>query len=282
MNVGGTRHALELAEALQVGCFHQVARSPLPGSTTGRSTRPCSMRDRPSPRRTTAPSSSPRSWSATRRPCPGASTGPRSWSATARPARWTRWTGPTTCSPRSRCSATPCPPGCRWSASTSATPTWCRSTTSLPRSTISPTSRAATARPSTSSTPSRSPSSRCSTPSAAPPGRRSSRRPRPRHRWRPARPGARPAPSAPARDQPGPHRAGADAPRPDPRPDRHPRRGAGAHVFRPVFDSRRTEKALAGSASPSPTWSPTPAPCGATGRTTSTSRPATTRPRARR
>jgi uncharacterized protein YbjT (DUF2867 family) len=52
--------------------------------------------------------------------------------------------------------------------------------------------------------------------------------------------------------------------------------------FRPVFDSRRTEKALAGSALPSPTSSPTPARCGATGRTTSTSPRRTTRRRARR
>ena len=64
------------------------------------------------------------------------------------------------------CCATPCRPGCRWSASTSATPTWCRSTTSPRRWTTSPTCPASTARRSTWSTPSRSRSSRWSTPSA--------------------------------------------------------------------------------------------------------------------
>ena len=51
------------------------------------------------------------------------------------------------------------PPGCRSSASTSATPTSCRSTTSPRRWTTSPTSPASTGRPSTWSTPTRSPPS---------------------------------------------------------------------------------------------------------------------------
>src|SRR5690349_6551639 len=36
MNVGGTRHALELAEALQVGCFHQVSSVAAAGEYHGR------------------------------------------------------------------------------------------------------------------------------------------------------------------------------------------------------------------------------------------------------
>ena len=35
MNVGGTRHALELAEALQVGCFHQVSSVAAAGEYDG-------------------------------------------------------------------------------------------------------------------------------------------------------------------------------------------------------------------------------------------------------
>ena len=36
MNVGGTRHALELAEALEVGCFHQVSSVAAAGEHRGR------------------------------------------------------------------------------------------------------------------------------------------------------------------------------------------------------------------------------------------------------
>ena len=89
---------------------------------------------------------------------------------------------------------------------------------------------------------------------------------------------------APApRHQPGPHRPGADAARPDPRPDRHPGRGARPHVV-PLGVRLPPHREGAGRlrASPSPTSSPTPARCGATGRTTSTSRPPTTPARARR
>src|SRR4029079_18718329 len=35
MNVGGTRHALELAEALRVGCVHQVSSAAAPGGDDG-------------------------------------------------------------------------------------------------------------------------------------------------------------------------------------------------------------------------------------------------------
>ncbi len=93
---------------------------------------------------------------------------------TPRPARWTRSTVPTTSSRCSSGCATPCPAGCRWSASTSATPTSCRSTTSPRRWTTSPTSPASTARRSTWSTPSRRTPSTWSTPSRPPRRRRSS------------------------------------------------------------------------------------------------------------
>ena len=38
LNVGGTRHALELAEALQAGCFHQVSSVAAAGEFAGRFT----------------------------------------------------------------------------------------------------------------------------------------------------------------------------------------------------------------------------------------------------
>ncbi len=57
---------------------------------------------------------------------------------------------------------------------------------------------------------------------------------RPQHRRRPAR-AACPRPLRPLAPghQPGPHRPGADAARPDPRPARDPGRGAGPHVVPP-------------------------------------------------
>ena len=107
--------------------------------------------------------------------------------------------------------------------------------------------------------------------------------PRPQLRRRPARarPGA--APAAAARHQPGPDRTRAADPRPDPRPPRHPGRGARPHVV-PAGLRLTPDREGAGRvrASRSPTSSPTPARCGATGRTTSTSRPGTTPARARR
>ena len=106
---------------------------------------------------------------------------------------------------------------------------------------------------------------------------------RPQQRRRPARARPRPAPPAAARHQPGPHRSGAAAARPDPRPARHPGRGARPHVV-PARSSTRAapRRRWPAPGSPSPTSSPTPARCGATGRTTSTSRPPTTPARARR
>ena len=74
------------------------ATSPRTTSTTARS----------SPTPTTARSSRPRSSCASRSRARGASTARRSWSATRRPARWTRSTGPTTSSRRSRRPATRC------------------------------------------------------------------------------------------------------------------------------------------------------------------------------
>ena len=134
-------------------------------------------------------------------------------------------------------------------ASTSATPTWCPSTTSPRRWTTSRTCPTATARPSTWSTPSRSRWSRWSTRSAPRPAHRGSRR-----RSTAGRPAPMPFALVPRALRPstiltslvkaGP---GAGAARPDRRPARHPRGGPGAHPFTPVFDSRRTEKALAGS-----------------------------------
>ncbi len=81
--------------------------------TRASSARTCSTRARSSTTPTTARSSSPRSSPAPRRGAPGASTAPRSSSATRRPARWTRSTGPTTSSRRSRSCATACRSGCR-------------------------------------------------------------------------------------------------------------------------------------------------------------------------
>ena len=101
LNVDGTRHALELATALGVGCLHHVSSVAAAGDFHGRFTRPCSTRASPSLRRTTGPSTRPSSSSGRRRPCRGASTAPRSSSATPSPARSTRSTGPTTSSRRS-------------------------------------------------------------------------------------------------------------------------------------------------------------------------------------
>ena len=109
MNVGGTRHALELAEALagrllppgQLGRRRRRVRRPV---------RRVDVRRGPGPHLAVPPhevrvrEAGPRRGHASR----GGSTGRRSWSATARPAPWTRSTAPTTSSPRSRCSATRC------------------------------------------------------------------------------------------------------------------------------------------------------------------------------
>ena len=251
MNVDGTRHALALAEALDAGLLPPgLLASPLPATSAASSTRRCSTRASTCPRRTTARSTSPSGSSARSRPCRGGSTVPRSSSVTPRPGRWTRSTAPTTSSRSSSCCATPCPPGCRWSASTSATPTWCRSTTSPRRWTTSRTCPAATARPSTWSTPSPQPVVEVINLVL-----RRRRRPALRHPDRPPRHVGRTTRAGP------PRRC---APRPSSRPSSARRRagwcstrpwvgsGIPAEVlghtsFTATFDSRRTEKALSGS-----------------------------------
>ena len=87
--------------------------------TRATSPRTCSTRARSSRTPTTGRSSSPSASSASARRRPGASTARRSSSATPRPARWTRSTGPTTSSRRSRRPATRCRSGSRSSASRS-------------------------------------------------------------------------------------------------------------------------------------------------------------------
>ena len=100
LNVGGTRHALELAEALEVGCFHQVSSVAAAGEYDGPFDE--TMFDEgqhlPSPyHRTKYESESIVREEAT---VPWRVYRPRSWSATPRPARWTRSTAPTTSSRR--------------------------------------------------------------------------------------------------------------------------------------------------------------------------------------
>jgi nucleoside-diphosphate-sugar epimerase len=100
-NVEGTRHAVELANALQVGRFHHMSSIAVAGCAPACFARTCSTRAGSSIIRITGPSSRPRRSRARRPRCPGACTAPRSSSVTRRPARWTRSTGPTTSSPRS-------------------------------------------------------------------------------------------------------------------------------------------------------------------------------------
>ena len=88
--------------ARRADAFTTPPRSPSPAVTRACSARTCSTRARSSTTPTTGRSSRPRRSPAPRLRCPGASTARRSSSATPRPARWTRSTGPTTSSPRSR------------------------------------------------------------------------------------------------------------------------------------------------------------------------------------
>ena len=161
-NVEGTRHAIELAGALEAGLLPpgqlDRRRRPLPRRLDARtcSTRPNGSTTTP----TSAPSTSPSGWSATSASGPGASTGRGSSSATRAPARSTRSTGPTTSSRRCSGCGGCCRPGCRRSGSKAARSTSSRSTTSPRRSTTSPTSRGSTAAPSTSPTPTRTPRAR--------------------------------------------------------------------------------------------------------------------------
>ncbi len=157
MNVDGTRHALALAEAVGAGCFHHVSSVAAAGDFRRRLRR-VDVRRGPAPA-VGVPPHEVRVRADRPRGVDGAVAGlpaRRSWSGTPRPGRWTRSTAPTTSSRCSSCCATTCRPGCRWWASTSATPTSSRSTTSPRRWTTWRTCPTATARRSTSSTPSRS------------------------------------------------------------------------------------------------------------------------------
>ena len=130
LNVGGTRTRSSWRSALDAGASTTSPRSPSPASTRASSARTCSTRARSCPRPTTARSSSPSGSCASEPRCRGASTARRSSSATRAPARWTRSTGPTTSSRRSSARATCCRSGCRSSGPSSATRTSCRSTAS--------------------------------------------------------------------------------------------------------------------------------------------------------
>ena len=159
LNVDGTRHALELAErARRPAASTRSRRSPPPATTAAPSTRRCSTRASTCPRRTTARSTSPRRSSARSATVPWRVYRPGDRGRRLRDRRDGQGRRPLLLLPAcsSGC-ATRCRPGCRWSASTSATPTWCRSTTSPRRWTTWPTCPTATARRSTWSTPSRSP-----------------------------------------------------------------------------------------------------------------------------
>ena len=196
--------------------------------------------------------------------------------ATPRPARWTRSTGPTTSSRCSSGCATTCPGGCRSSASTSATPTWCRSTTSPRRWTTSRTSPVSTGRPSTWST--RSPSRRSTWSTSSPTAAKAPRFAVPLDR---RVTGVLPTTLLPRALRPAGlvQNAAAHLARPagaarDHRPPRHPARGARAHLLpHGVRLPPHRARALAGPASPAPTWRGTPRRCGPTGRSTSTPTP---------
>ena len=98
LNVGGTQHAIDLANDLQAGCFHHASSIAVAGSYEGHFTEDMFDEGQRLPSPTTRRSSSPRSSCARAWPARGACTGRRSSSATRAPARWTRSTGPTTSS----------------------------------------------------------------------------------------------------------------------------------------------------------------------------------------
>ena len=248
MNVGGTRHALELAEALKVGCFHQVSSVAAAGEYDGPFDE--SMFDEgqalTSPyHRTKFESEKLVRDEAT---VPWRVYRPAIVVGHSETGAMDKVDGPYYLFPAIKLLR-------------DTLPAWLPlvgvdlgDTNVVPvdyvaaASTTSPTSRATTARPSTSSTPSRSRWSRCSTPSAARRARRSSRR---RSTAAPAaacsgscpRPCVRCA-SPPAWSAPG--RSSCCSTRPSAGSASPPE--VLAHTsFRPVFDSRRTEKALAGS-----------------------------------
>ena len=97
-NVDGTRHAVELANALGAKHFHHVSSIAVSGRYRGPFLENMFTKGRSSAIRTPAPSSSPRSSFGRSVASRGASTGPGSSLGTPRPARWTRSTGPTTSS----------------------------------------------------------------------------------------------------------------------------------------------------------------------------------------
>ena len=113
-NVEGTRHAVELAGAIEAGCFHQVSSIAAAGLYRGVWRE--DMFDE-AERLDTHPyfRTKHESERVVREECrgPGGSTGRGSSSATRAPGRSTRSTAPTTssscCSGRGAC----CPPGCR-------------------------------------------------------------------------------------------------------------------------------------------------------------------------
>src|SRR6187200_1728507 len=117
-NVEGTRHAVELATAIEAGCFHQISSIAAAGLYRGEWRE--DMFDEAEKLDTHPYYRTKHEWSgscARSRPVPGASTGRGSSSATRGPARSTRSTAPITCSScSSRCGGC-CPRGCRRSAS---------------------------------------------------------------------------------------------------------------------------------------------------------------------
>ena len=289
MNVGGTRNALELAEALRGRLLPPgVARWPPPASTTAPSTRRCSTRARrlPSPyHRTKFESEKLVREEAT---VPWRVYRPAIVVGHSRDRRDGQGRRPLLLLPADQAAARhACPPGCRWSASTSATPTWCRSTTSPRRWTTSPTCpdrdgeafhlvnpepqpvvdvinafcAAAGAPQFATPVDRRVDRRRCSAllPAAAAPAARSS--------------------TALVRTGPGP---GWSSTRPSAGSASRPRCSRHIVVHRGLRLPPHREGAGRLGHRASPTSSPTPARCGATGRRTSTSRPAATRPSARR
>jgi thioester reductase-like protein len=112
-NVEGTRHAVELANAIAAGRFHHTSSIAAAGMHRGLFREDMfdegQKLDHPY-HRTKFEAEKMR---ALRRGCPGACTGRRSSWATRGPARWTRSTAPITSSPRSRWPGTTCPAGFR-------------------------------------------------------------------------------------------------------------------------------------------------------------------------
>ena len=247
MNVGGTRHALELAEALEVGCFHQVSSVAVAGEYDGpfdeamfdegqALTSPYHRTKFESEKLVRDEATVP--WRVYR---------PAIVVGHSETGEMDKVDGPYYLFPAIKLLR-------------DALPAWLPlvgvdlgDTNLVPVDYVaaalddSPTSRVTTVRPSTWSTPNRSPWWRCSTPSAAPPARRSSR---PRSTaaavaacsgWSPARSGRcgwPPAWCAPGRCSCCSTRR---------RPVGIPPEVLAHTSFRSVFDSRRTEKALAGS-----------------------------------